>query len=248
MSRNPCSSKSEHSHSADSTSASGVAFPYFSSSRLSSEPAFTPIRIGVPASEAARAISLTLSSNCLMLPGFTRTAAQPGVDRREHVLRLEMDVRDHRDLRLPRDRRQARPRRPASDTPPARSGSPTPSAPRSAAASRRCPTSGSSSSTAPTPARPRRPPPNRPGSCRLTLRSASLVGTDGIPREIAVICCATPRCGSRSRDRRAPAFEITARSRGTSTSDAAADPKCRAGTTCTERAPATPWTAAVRRS
>lgn len=37
----------------------------------------TPIRIGVPASLAARAISLTLSSNCLMLPGFTRTAAQP---------------------------------------------------------------------------------------------------------------------------------------------------------------------------
>lgn len=38
---------------------------------------FTPIRIGVPASLAARAISFTLSSNCLMLPGFTRTAAQP---------------------------------------------------------------------------------------------------------------------------------------------------------------------------
>ncbi len=37
----------------------------------------TPIRIGVPASEAALAISLTLSSNCLMLPGLTRTAAQP---------------------------------------------------------------------------------------------------------------------------------------------------------------------------
>ncbi len=28
-------------------------------------------------SAAALAISLTLSSNCLMLPGFTRTAAQP---------------------------------------------------------------------------------------------------------------------------------------------------------------------------
>ena len=46
MSRKPCSSKSEHSHSADSTSASGVALPYFSSSRLSSEPALTPMRIG----------------------------------------------------------------------------------------------------------------------------------------------------------------------------------------------------------
>ena len=77
MSRKPCSSKSEHSHSADSTSASGVALPYFWSSRLSSEPALTPMRIGVPAAEAAWAISLTLSSNCLMLPGLTRTAAQP---------------------------------------------------------------------------------------------------------------------------------------------------------------------------
>ena len=77
MSRNPCSSNREHSHSADSTSASGVALPYLASSRLSSEPALTPILIGVPVSLAARAISATLSSNCLMLPGFTRTAAHP---------------------------------------------------------------------------------------------------------------------------------------------------------------------------
>src|SRR5580693_5627554 len=77
MSRNPCSSNSEHSHSADSTSASGVALPYLASSRLSSEPALTPILIGTPASAAARAISAILSSNCLMLPGFTRTAAHP---------------------------------------------------------------------------------------------------------------------------------------------------------------------------
>src|SRR5919205_452722 len=77
MSRKSCSSNSEHSHSADSTSASGVALPYLASSRLSSEPALTPIRIGMPASEAAVAISPTLSSNFLMLPGLTRTAAQP---------------------------------------------------------------------------------------------------------------------------------------------------------------------------
>ena len=77
MSRKPCSSNSEHSHSADSTSASGVALPYFASSRLSSEPALTPMRIGTPASPAALAISATLSSNALMLPGLTRTAAQP---------------------------------------------------------------------------------------------------------------------------------------------------------------------------
>ena len=37
----------------------------------------TPIRNDTPASVAALAISATLSSNCLMLPGLTRTAAQP---------------------------------------------------------------------------------------------------------------------------------------------------------------------------
>src|SRR3954454_25349036 len=77
MSRKPCSSNSEHSHSALSTNASGVALPYLASSRLSSEPALTPIRMGTPAPEAAAAISLTLSSNCRILPGLTRNAAQP---------------------------------------------------------------------------------------------------------------------------------------------------------------------------
>src|SRR5437016_9359442 len=77
MSRKPCSSNSEHSHSADSTSASGVALPYLASSRLSREPAFTPMRSEMPASAAALAISPTLSSNALMFPGLTRTAAQP---------------------------------------------------------------------------------------------------------------------------------------------------------------------------
>src|SRR5690348_1555089 len=77
MSRKPCSSNREHSHSADSTSASGVALPYLARSLLSREPALTPILIGVPASLAARAISATLSSNFLMLPGLTRTQAQP---------------------------------------------------------------------------------------------------------------------------------------------------------------------------
>ena len=51
--------------------------PYLASMRGSSEPALTPIRIGVPWSFAASAISLTWSSNFLMLPGLTRTAAQP---------------------------------------------------------------------------------------------------------------------------------------------------------------------------
>src|SRR6185312_5972296 len=77
MSRKPCSSNREHSQSADSTSASGVALPYFASRRLSSEPALTPMRIETPASVAAFAISPMRSSNALMLPGLTRTAAQP---------------------------------------------------------------------------------------------------------------------------------------------------------------------------
>src|ERR687893_1992943 len=73
----PCSSKSDASHTADSTSASGVALPYLASRRGSSDPAFTPMRSETPASEAASAISLTWSSNLRMLPGLTRTAAQP---------------------------------------------------------------------------------------------------------------------------------------------------------------------------
>src|SRR3954469_21270329 len=72
-----CSSNRDASHTADSTSASGVALPYFSSSRGSREPALTPMRMEVPWSLAAAAISLIWSSNFLMLPGFTRTAAQP---------------------------------------------------------------------------------------------------------------------------------------------------------------------------
>ncbi len=72
-----CSSKRPASQTADSTRASAVGLPYFSSSRLSSEPALTPIRIETPASLARRAISATWSSNCRMLPGLTRTAAQP---------------------------------------------------------------------------------------------------------------------------------------------------------------------------
>ena len=77
ISPKPYSSKSEASHTADSTRASGVAFPYFASRRGSSEPALTPIRMGMPASPAALATSFTRPSNSLILPGFTRTAAHP---------------------------------------------------------------------------------------------------------------------------------------------------------------------------
>src|SRR5881275_3553616 len=44
---------------------------------MAAKDAGIPIRIGMPASLAAIAISPTLSSNFLMLPGLTRTAAHP---------------------------------------------------------------------------------------------------------------------------------------------------------------------------
>jgi hypothetical protein len=72
-----CSSNSDASQTADSTSASGVARPYLASRRLSSEPALTPIRMETPASLASLAICATWSSKARMLPGLTRTAAQP---------------------------------------------------------------------------------------------------------------------------------------------------------------------------
>ncbi|MDT5265642.1 MAG: hypothetical protein QOI90_2268 [Mycobacterium sp.] len=59
MSPKPCSSNNEASHSADSTSASGVALPYLASSLGSSDPALTPIRSDTPAALAASAISRT---------------------------------------------------------------------------------------------------------------------------------------------------------------------------------------------
>ncbi len=72
-----CSSKRLASQTALSTSASGVALPYFCRMLGSSEPALTPMRIETPASFAALAIAPTWSSNFLMLPGFTRTAPTP---------------------------------------------------------------------------------------------------------------------------------------------------------------------------
>ena len=72
-----CSSNRLASHRALSASASGVALPYFSSRRGSSEPALTPMRSETPASVAAFAIAPTWSSNLRMLPGLTRTAAHP---------------------------------------------------------------------------------------------------------------------------------------------------------------------------
>ena len=105
-SRKPCSSNRLASHSADSTSASGVALPYLASSRLSSEPALTPIRIEVPRSRGRRGDLLHLVVEGADVARVDPDGRAAGVDRGEDVLGLEVDVGDHRDLRLVRDRRQ----------------------------------------------------------------------------------------------------------------------------------------------
>src|SRR5215212_6717628 len=76
MSKKSSSSRMRASFSADSTSASGVGAPYFSSRSFSSEPAFTPILIGTPRSLASLAMSRTLSWY-LMLPGLIRRPWMP---------------------------------------------------------------------------------------------------------------------------------------------------------------------------
>ena len=101
-----CSSKRQASQTADSTSASAVALPYFSSRRWSSEPALTPMRIETPASLAPRAISLDLVVELADVARVDADRGAAGVDRGVDVLRLEVDVGDDRDLRLARDRRQ----------------------------------------------------------------------------------------------------------------------------------------------
>ncbi len=72
-----CSSKRLASQTADSTSASGVALPYFCSRLGCRDPALTPMRMETPAALAAFAMAPTWSSNLRMLPGLTRTAPTP---------------------------------------------------------------------------------------------------------------------------------------------------------------------------
>ncbi len=211
MSRKSCSSKSDASQRADSASASGVALPYFCSRRRSREPAFTPMRMGVPWSFAALAISLTLSSNCLMLPGFTRTAAQPASIAAKTYFgwKWMSAITGICDFFAITGSASA-----SSWVGQATRTIWQPDAVSSAICWRVAPMSevrvvvmdctdtGASPPTATGPT----------WICRLLRRSASLVGTSGMPREIAVICCATPSRGSRSGpvQRRAPASEITA--------------------------------------
>src|SRR5581483_5980316 len=76
MSGKSSSSRIRTSESADSTSASGDLVPNFASTSLSSDPAFTPTRIGTPRAFASRAISRSRSW-CLMFPGLIRSPWTP---------------------------------------------------------------------------------------------------------------------------------------------------------------------------
>ena len=103
MSPKPCSSNSDASHSADSTSASGVALPYFCHEPLVQ-------RAGVDADadrDARRAGGLgdlaDPAVEFLDVAGVHAHRGAAGIDRGEDVLRLEMDVGDHRDLAVPGD-------------------------------------------------------------------------------------------------------------------------------------------------
>ncbi len=72
MSKKSSSSRIRASFIALSTSAGAVGAPWRSSNSFSSEPAFTPIRIGTPRAFASRAMSRTLSWY-LMFPGLIRS-------------------------------------------------------------------------------------------------------------------------------------------------------------------------------
>ena len=86
---------------ADSTSASGVGSPYFFCRSFSSEPALTPMRIGMPWSRAASITARTRSSRP-MLPGLMRRQSTPSSATRRAMLVVEVDVGDqrHGDLAL----------------------------------------------------------------------------------------------------------------------------------------------------
>ena len=72
MSKKSSSSRIRASSSALSTSAAAVGAPCLASRSFSSDPAFTPMRIGTLRALASRAISRTLSWY-LMLPGLIRS-------------------------------------------------------------------------------------------------------------------------------------------------------------------------------
>ena len=125
----------------------------------SSEPAFTPMRIGQRRGPWLRVATSLMCSGLRMLPGFRRSACTPASDRGERELVLEVDVGDDRHRRARHDLRERRPRPPPRCTCSARCRRRPRRARRSARACRRRRRSWSWSSTAPTPARRRRPDP-----------------------------------------------------------------------------------------
>ncbi len=70
---------------ADSTRAAGVGSPYFFCRSFSSEPALTPMRIGMPLSRAAETTARTRSSRP-MLPGLMRRQSTPSSATRRAIL------------------------------------------------------------------------------------------------------------------------------------------------------------------
>ncbi|GIU89458.1 MAG: hypothetical protein KatS3mg010_0557 [Acidimicrobiia bacterium] len=72
----PTSRNRSSSCIADATSASGVTPPWRRAISGSSDPAFTPIRIGRPRAFASRATSW-MCVGLRMLPGFSRSACTP---------------------------------------------------------------------------------------------------------------------------------------------------------------------------
>ena len=98
MSPKPCSSNSDASHSADSTSASGVALPYFCH-----EPLVQRAGVDADADRDARGARrlgdlLDPAVEFLDVAGVDAHGGAAGVDRGEDVLGLEVDVGDHRNL------------------------------------------------------------------------------------------------------------------------------------------------------
>ena len=71
--------------------------------RLSSEPALTPMRIGMPAVAGGLGDLLDPAVELLDVAGVDAHRGAAGVDRGEDVLGLEVDVGDHRDLAVPGD-------------------------------------------------------------------------------------------------------------------------------------------------
>ena len=101
MSVKPCSSSKPISYSALSTSASAVGRPYLATSFLSSEPAFTPMRIGMLAL-LGRVGHLFDVLGIAHVAGVQPQPVHAGLDRHQCQAHGEVDVGDDRHAALAR--------------------------------------------------------------------------------------------------------------------------------------------------